>query len=329
AAVALAEAAGWPVLAEPASNARRGPNALTCYPLLLRSRALRERLRVQQAVTVGRPTTSRSVLDLLADAEHHTVVHPTRQWADPVRTADRVAPAATVAADRACATEWLAAWQAADHAARHAVDEVLTGDDALTEARLARDLPATLDAGAMLFLGSSMAVRAVDMFMSPRRDIRLMANRGLSGIDGSVSTAVGAALAHRRLGGGPACALLGDLTFLHDQNGLVLGPHDARPDLTIIVINNNGGGIFSLLPYQRLGAEFERLFGTPHDVSLSAVADAAGWKYEQVTHASQLSSALRSGGPRIVEVRTDRSATAAQYEHLHAAVDRALAVGPV
>src|SRR5690606_34926938 len=116
--------------------------------------------------------------------------------------------------------------------------------------------------------GASMPIRDLDGHMAPRSGIRVLANRGTNGIDGTVSTAVGAALAHQRSGGGPAYALLGDLSLLYDQNGLVIGPEEPRPDLALVVVDNAGGGIFSTL--EQAGdepARFERLFGTPHGVA--------------------------------------------------------------
>ena len=120
---------------------------------------------------------------------------------------------------------------------------MLDDDDSLTEPRLARDIANQVPEGSLLWTGSSLPVRDVDFHLSPREDLRILASRGASGIDGATSTAIGAALAH----GGPAFALIGDLTFLHDASGLALGPGEPRPDLCLVVVNNDGGGIFSTL----------------------------------------------------------------------------------
>jgi 2-succinyl-5-enolpyruvyl-6-hydroxy-3-cyclohexene-1-carboxylate synthase len=190
----------------------------------------------------------------------------------------------------------------------------------VTEPRLARDLVAALPGRALLLAASSMPIRDADQVMRPRRGVRIIGNRGASGIDGLVSTAVGAALAHS----GPSYALLGDLAFLHDQNGLVLGPGEARPDLAIVVVNNAGGGIFSLLPQAGLTGPFERVFGTPHQVDLAYVAAAHGLPYTPLESMSELPKAIGGEGLRIVEARTDRAANAALHGRLREAAHAAV-----
>jgi 2-succinyl-5-enolpyruvyl-6-hydroxy-3-cyclohexene-1-carboxylate synthase len=249
------------------------------------------------------------------------VVSPTlTRWPDPVRSATQVAQEAeipVVSGDGA----WLRTWRTADLAARAAVDEVLDSTDEVTEPRLARDLVAGLPGGSLLFTAASMPIRDLDQVMRPRRGIRIMANRGASGIDGLVSSAMGAALAHN----GRSYALLGDLAFLHDQNGLVLGPRDHRPDLAIVVVNNEGGGIFSLLPQASLKDDpFERVFGTPHRVDLSYLAAAHGLPYTRMESASNLSKAVAGEGLRIIEARTDREANAALHGRMRQAAHNAV-----
>jgi 2-succinyl-5-enolpyruvyl-6-hydroxy-3-cyclohexene-1-carboxylate synthase len=215
---------------------------------------------------------------------------------------------------------WLKDWRSADLAATEAVDAVLDSSDEVTEPRLARDLVAGMPGGALLFSSASMPIRDLDQVMRPRRGIRVMANRGSSGIDGLVSSAIGAALAHS----GRSYALLGDLAFLHDQNGLVLGPQERRPDLAIVVVNNEGGGIFSLLPQSSLPGPFERVFGTPHRVDLSYVAAAHGLPFTRLDAASDLPKALAGEGLRIVEARTDRVANADLHVRMRQAAHQAV-----
>ena len=161
-----------------------------------------------------------------------------------------------------------------------------------------------------------------DLFLAgPREGVRVLANRGAAGIDGTVSTALGAALADQAAGGGQAYALLGDLTFLHDSNGLVSGPQEPRPDLTIVVANNDGGAIFGTLEQGAPGFEgaFERVFGTPHGVDLAALCAATGTPYTLAVTTAELRDALGPrSGVRVVEVRSDRKAAVALDQALRA-----------
>jgi len=175
-------------------------------------------------------------------------------------------------------------------------------------ALIASELLAALPAASLLLAGSSMPVRDLAL-AAPRQGVTVVSNRGAAGIDGTVSTALGAALAWQAAGGGRAFALLGDLTFLHDANGLVLGPDETRPDLTIVVVNNDGGAIFSLLEQgsQEFAGVYERVFGTPHRASLAGLAAAARIGHTMVLRAEDLPAALKGDGIRIVEVPADRA----------------------
>ncbi|MFE9099594.1 2-succinyl-5-enolpyruvyl-6-hydroxy-3-cyclohexene-1-carboxylic-acid synthase [Actinomadura geliboluensis] len=318
--VAAASMAGWPVLAEPNGNARYGDHALSSHHFLLGVPEFVERHRPEVVVTLGKPGLSRPLLALLRRAEEHIVLAPDlSHWPDPVRSATQVAPEVeipVVSGDDA----WLKSWRTADQAAAAAVDAVLDAVPEVTEPRLARDLVAGLPGGSLLFTAASMPIRDLDQVMRPRRGIRIMASRGASGIDGLVSTAIGAALAHS----GRSYALLGDLAFLHDQNGLVIGPYDRRPDLAVVVVNNQGGGIFSLLPQAALRGPFERVFGTPHQVDVSAVAAAHGVPYRRLETAADLPKALTGEGLRIVEARTDRESNAALHAEMRKAAQEAV-----
>jgi 2-succinyl-5-enolpyruvyl-6-hydroxy-3-cyclohexene-1-carboxylate synthase len=313
----LAEAAGWPVLAEPSSGARTGPNALSAYGYLLDSPQFAGAHRPDVIVSAGRPGLSRGQLAFLrgtpgaAPARHVVVTQGPGRWADPARTATDVAAGVSLRGARpGTAPAWLAGWRRADAAARRAADEILDADELPAEPRVARDLAAAMPDGGLLWAGSSLPVRDLDQQMSPRAGLRVLASRGASGIDGLVSSAIGAALAHQAAGGGPAAALLGDLTFVHDAPGLMLGPAEIRPDLCIVVVNNDGGGIFSTLEQAAFPDSFERLFGTPHGTDLGLLAQAAGLPYLLLDKACGLADALRGDGLRVVEVRTDRAAGA-------------------
>jgi 2-succinyl-5-enolpyruvyl-6-hydroxy-3-cyclohexene-1-carboxylate synthase len=162
--------------------------------------------------------------------------------------------------------------------------------------------------------------------MAPRAGLRVLASRGASGIDGLVSSAIGAALAHQAGGGGAACALLGDLAFLHDAPGLMLGPAEPRPDLCVVVVNNNGGGIFSELEQAAIPGPFERVFGTPHGADLGRLCQAAGLPYVRVEYPADLPGLLAGSGLRIIEVRTDRAAGAALRARLREAAAAAAVI---
>ncbi|MBP2704170.1 2-succinyl-5-enolpyruvyl-6-hydroxy-3-cyclohexene-1-carboxylic-acid synthase [Microbispora sp. RL4-1S] len=317
--VAAAGMAGWPVLSEPNGGGRYGDHAVSMYHFLLGDQGFAGAHRPDVVVTLGRPGLSRPLLSWLRGVQEHIVVTPDlARWPDPTRSATQVAQAVEIPI-AAGNDAWLRSWRHAEHVAREAVDEVLDASG-LSEPRLARDLAELLPNGSLLVSGSSMPIRDLDQTMRPRRGLRLMANRGASGIDGVVSTAIGAALAHN----GPAYALMGDLTLLHDQNGLVLGPREPRPDLCLVVVNNDGGGIFSLLPQAALDDQFERIFGTPHGVDFAHVAAAAGLPYTLVSEPDELPRALKGDGLRLVEARTDRRANAAIHSALRDAVRAAM-----
>ncbi len=327
----LAAAAGWPLLAEPSSGARHGPAALRSYEYLLDSADFLAAHRPDLIISAGRPGLSRGQLALLgctgltggSGATRHVVLgQPDGRWADPARAATDVASSVRVRhVPSSSDVGWLDSWRRADAAASEAADSVLDTDPGLSEPLLARDLGAALPGGALLWVASSMPARDLDRHLAPRADLRVLANRGASGIDGMVSSAIGAALAHQRAGGGPAVALLGDLALLHDAPGLMIGPVEPRPDLCLIVVNNNGGGIFSGLEQAAFPDPFERVFGTPHDTDFSHVAAAAGLPYLLVRKAAELPGALVGRGLRLVEVRTDR----AEQSALRSAVAKACA----
>ncbi|MGY1811724.1 2-succinyl-5-enolpyruvyl-6-hydroxy-3-cyclohexene-1-carboxylic-acid synthase [Blastococcus sp. SYSU D00820] len=319
AAADLAAAQGWPVVAEPSSGAWGA--SVRGGALLLGAADWLAAHRPDRVLVVGRPTLSRPVSRLLADPSVRVeTVAASPRFADAGRTTALVGrlPAPGVAADPA----WRAAWTGAADQVGTAVDGLLDAAPALTAARLARDVVAALPAGALLVLGSSTPVRDVDRLAVPRGNVPVVANRGVAGIDGTLSTAVGAALAH----GGTAVALMGDLTFLHDLTGLLTGEGEQVPDLTVVVPDNDGGGIFAQLePGQPAHADsYRRVFGTPHGRDLVAVAGALGWPATRVTAPEELAGALAPGGPRVVVVGTDQRAEADLAVRLREAAVRAL-----
>ena len=318
------------------NNARRA-GAVSTHRQLLAAPGFVAGHAPELVVSVGRPNLSRQILAHLHRAERHVVVtagalgdpaaSPANAFSDPARTATDVVAAVAAPAgldwEHPRRTDWSRSWERAEALAREAVDTVLDADEALSEPRLARDLVSQLPAGSLLYAGSSMPIRDLDATMRARCGVRLVGNRGVSGIDGTVSTAVGAALAHQAGDGGPAYALLGDLAVLHDQNGLIIGPGEPRPDLAVVVVNNDGGGIFSGLE-QAGHPDFERVFGTPHGVSMERVAAVADLPYTRVEWATDLPKALLGEGLRVVEVCTTRAGTAALRRRVQEAVDAAV-----
>ncbi|HYS35025.1 MAG TPA: 2-succinyl-5-enolpyruvyl-6-hydroxy-3-cyclohexene-1-carboxylic-acid synthase [Pseudonocardiaceae bacterium] len=304
AASAAAAEAGWPVIAEPtglSAAVAGGASVLANGSLLVNTGPTPQ---PDEVVVVGRPTLSRGVGALLRAAGRVRVLATGPDWTDPQRLAAEVVD--HIADVPPPDPLWLAEWLVANRAAGAAVDRILAGQPWPTGAHIARDLIAALPAHATLFLGSSNPVRYVDLFGRPGADLRIVANRGVAGIDGSVSTAAGLALGNQE----PGYALLGDLTFLHDSNGLLIGPDEPKPDLTIVVLNDDGGGIFTLLEQgaPEHAASFERMFGTPHGCDLSAMCAGYGVQHLLVTDRDKLRAALTPApGPRVIEIRVDRT----------------------
>jgi 2-succinyl-5-enolpyruvyl-6-hydroxy-3-cyclohexene-1-carboxylate synthase len=322
--LALAERAGWPVLAEPSSNARRGPNALTAYQYLLAAPEFMATHRPDVIISAGRPGLSRPQTALLRTpgARHVVIAQGPGHWADQARHATDVTGSVELTGGASpLPSRWLADWRRADGAARQAADAILDAGDLLTEPRLARDLLRAIPEGSLVWVGSSMPVRDVDFTMPPRADIRILSSRGASGIDGTTSSAIGAALAHDR----PAFALLGDLTFVHDAAGLAIGPGEPQPDLCLIVVNNDGGGIFSTLEQAAFGDSFERLFGTRHGADLQQLAGSFGIPGTRAETPEDLAKALAGTGLRILEVRTSRDDSTALRAVIRAAAISAAA----
>jgi 2-succinyl-5-enolpyruvyl-6-hydroxy-3-cyclohexene-1-carboxylate synthase len=329
AAAALADTCRWPVVAEPSGGGWAAEEVLRSGSLLLGAGSWLETHRPERVVVVGRPTQARSVSAQLADpAMRVEIAAGTPRWADAARGGAVVSLG--VPADlpgEPVATGWLGAWREASARVGAVVDSVLDQAPGFPAARLARDVVAALPAGALLVLGSSTPVRDVDRLAVPRPDLTVLANRGVAGIDGTLSTAIGAALMTQRAGGGPAFALVGDLTFLHDLTGLLGGEGEPAPDLTVVVPDNDGGGIFAQLEpgEDRHARDYRRVFGTPHGRDLVAVATALGWAATRVSEPAELADALRAGGPRVVVVATDQRADADLARQLREAAVRALA----
>ncbi|GBC86193.1 2-succinyl-5-enolpyruvyl-6-hydroxy-3-cyclohexene-1-carboxylate synthase [bacterium HR12] len=324
----LAARVGWPVAAEPTSGLRL-PGTLEAAQALFADAAFAAAHEPEVVLQVGAAPTSRPALGLVARAGRLVIVDPDDLVADPHRRAARrlvVDPEALcrAALRRAPArgeTAWLRAWREADRRARSALDAMLDAWTEPSEPRVARDVAAWVPEGGTLVVASSMPVRDLDLAMRPRTGLRVLANRGASGIDGFVSTALGVAAA-----GSPTVALAGDLSLLHDV-GSLLWRGRRGPDLVLVVPNNDGGAIFSMLPQRDL-PELEPLFVTPHGLDLGAVCEAAGVGHALVLRAEDLPEALEraraAGGVQVVEVPVERAATVRHHAELRGAVGEAL-----
>ncbi len=330
----LARATGWPVLAEPTSGLRTDASTVIAHaPLLAGHPDLTLSLTPDLVLRLGRTGLSREVAGLLSPKVPQLLLGAEGTWDDPERVvgerlvADVHATVAALSVQLGLPTtsDYGQRWRQLDACAAAAIDAVLDRDEQPSEPRTARDLLAGLASGTTLVVASSMPIRDLDRFARPRTDVRVLANRGASGIDGFASTVLGVALASA----GPVVALTGDLSLLHDANGFLLSPDAAQVDAVFVVVDNDGGGIFSFLPQAGFPGSFERVFGTPHGRELADLARFHRLAYHPVTAADELVPAVVTatevGGLHLVHVRTDRSANLALHHELTAAVHAAVA----
>ena len=313
---ALAEQAGWPLLAEPSSGAKGGPNRVGAYRLLLENASLAA--DVERVVAVGRPTLSRPVTRLLGRPEVELVQvvgHP--DDVGPEREVRRVVGPVTAAPTDDDA--WLRRWTDAGRRAEQAVDAVLDARSDLCGPWLAREIACATGSDEVLVVASSNPVRDLDLVAPPRDGARVLANRGLAGIDGTVSTAVGAAAASGRA----TRLLVGDLAALHDLGGLVVPEAErSRLRLQVVVLDDDGGGIFGLLEHARHPASFERVFGTPHGADLVQAARGLGARASRAADRADVTSSLRPVPPglSVLVVPADRASLVTLHGELRAAV---------
>ncbi len=310
---ALARACGYPVLPEPTSQIRCGPHdrelVAPAYDLVFRD--LPEALEPELVIRVGDMVTSKPVRTWLGDHSgcRQVVIDPDGAWNEPTSTADLIARADPVALLSAFAAQltpdedrgWEESWLAASAAAEAAVDAFLDrlGDE-LFEPRVHRDLGALVPPRSTVFVASSMPIRDLETFLpSSERELRFLANRGANGIDGMVSSGLGAAA----VAPGRTYVVTGDLGLYHDMNGL-LAVRRLGVEATVIVMNNRGGGIFDFLPIARHTDGYEELFGTPTGLELGKVADLYGLAFTSVGSYADLPDALSR--PGLVEIPLDR-----------------------
>lgn len=368
---ALADAAGWPLLAEPSSGARTAVAAIPAYRVVLEELGQ----EIQRAIVFGHPTLSRPVSRVLARDDVEIVVVTSRglPWTDVAGTAAQVATGVALA-DRCAAggdvgtgdahdaegagertvspedradAHWLGRWRRAGRAAAEALTSGVPGgagagpDGAELDGAgfggtgfggavldgLAVASRVATDARPVLVVGSSLAIRDLDLMApaGPGSAPETLANRGLAGIDGTIATATGVALARRA----PVRVLLGDLSFVHDLGALARGDLEQEVDLQVVVLNDHGGGIFATLEHGRPehADAFERVFGTPQHIDIAALAAGFGASHRRVTTRAELDETLGEPirGRGVVEVILDRRDLGARRAEL---IDRARAAIP-
>jgi len=320
----------WPLLADPLSGARRGRGAIAHYEDLLRMDA--DARRPDLVVRCGDLPTCKPLREWLAGLADDVVqvaFDPQSVWQDPagvvavVLDADPAATLDRVSAqlDGAVEDDWLAGWRLADERAAAAIDDVL--GEGLSEPAVARELGRRLPADATLFVASSMPIRDVERFTPVRADPpRVLSNRGANGIDGTVSSAFGAAA----VSAGPVVLLIGDVALAHDIGGLLAGRRLGLA-LTIVVLNNDGGGIFEFLPIAAERDVFEQHVATPHGLDFVHAAALYGCEHTRAdsldAFATQLDAALAGGATSIIEVRGDRSDNLALHRRMPGGPDYA------
>ena len=330
AASAFAAAAGWPLLADPLSGARHGDLAVAHYDALLRVEAFTDLARPEVVLRVGDVPTSKPLRTWLAGLDAvQVLLDPDGAWQDPAQVVDLALPqepapvlAALAEAVAPADPAWAAAWRAADDRAAQAIAGAL-GEE-LSEPRLAAELGAALPAEATLVVASSMPVRDLETFAPARDDPpRVLANRGANGIDGTLATAYGVAAGSD----GPVVCLLGDVAFAYDVGSLLTARRLAVP-LTIVLVDNGGGGIFDFLPIASQSDAYEHHVATPTGLDVAGIAAAYGLQHLPVATLPELRAAvdhgLTSAGTTLVVVRTRRPENVRLHREVWAAVARAL-----
>jgi 2-succinyl-5-enolpyruvyl-6-hydroxy-3-cyclohexene-1-carboxylate synthase len=342
----LAAVLHWPVIADPSSGCRLPrPATVSHADEILRVPVMAERLRPDIVLRLGALPASKVVGQWLAanGAWQIGIVADGTRYDPDSTLASTLAVEPSALCERLVeelrATEqggtrpaapdgWYEDWTAADSEVASVIRQVLADQTRLTEPAVAREVVASMPAGSHLMVSSSMPVRDVEWYAAPREGLTVHANRGANGIDGVMSTAVGIALGT----GARTGILIGDVAFLHDTNALI-GASRRLIDLVVVVVDNDGGGIFSFLPQAAIlpEAQFELLFGTPHGVDLGALAAAHGCTVTRVDRPAgvgpAVAAAAATGGVHVVIIRTDRATNVAAHEELHAAVGAALRNG--
>ena len=304
----FADALGWPVIAEDPLTFEK---AISHASIFLTSRAIADDLVPDTVVVIGRTTLSRSINAFIKSARKEIVIDPRMATVDSDRMASQKFLQLPKVEVQPADSEYKEKWQKYSQRAAKMVGDISQWSEAL----IAREIGAAIPAGTSLFISSSRPIRDLEGFASARTGVETFANRGLAGIDGNISTALG--IASQRTA---TVAVLGDLGFLHDLTGLI---HNEDINLKILVINNDGGGIFSTLS-QRGVAGFEEVFGTPHGKDLAAIASAIGVPAKTISTQAELKSELAApikGVSVVVITAPDREANADFLKKVYSQVD--------
>ncbi|MBS1848678.1 MAG: 2-succinyl-5-enolpyruvyl-6-hydroxy-3-cyclohexene-1-carboxylic-acid synthase [Actinobacteria bacterium] len=318
--------AGLTLDAVPVLSDHRGAvvGTVAHWDLLVRSPTFRDDHRPDLIVSTGMPPASKALATWLASLDvPRVVLAPGVRWIDPAHRATWMLRTPTVLSLRG-EPGWAEGWRAAGDTAGAVVDDHLAASGTLTEPGVARLVLTTRASGSTVVVSSSMPIRDLETFGAPRPDVRVLANRGVNGIDGVVSTALGVALT-----GAPTTLVIGDLALLHDQGSLT-GLAERGVDLTIVVVDNRGGGIFSFLPQrdQLDDDRFEALFGTPQAADPVAIISAHGIECSVVATTHELAAAANAAGSRTgvraIVARSDRSANRTVHEAIVDAVIAAI-----
>ena len=304
----FADALGWPVIAEDPLTFEK---AISHASIFLTSRAIADDLVPDTVVVIGRTTLSRSINAFIKSARKEIVIDPRMATVDSDRMANQKFLQLPKVEVQPADSEYKEKWQKYSQRAAKMVGDISQWSEAL----IAREIGAAIPTGTALFVSSSRPIRDLEGFASARTGVETFANRGLAGIDGNISTALGIASQRKE-----TIAVLGDLGFLHDLTGLI---HNEDINLKILVINNDGGGIFSTLS-QRGVAGFEEVFGTPHGKDLAAIASAIGVPAKTISTQVELKSELAApikGVSVVVITAPDREANADFLKKVYSQVD--------
>jgi len=329
---ALSTALHAPVLADPVSGIRNATGVIGAYDYFLRDPVLADSLQPDHILRFGAPPTSKPLATYLV--KHRNVCQVQVAWPgetpDPDLTADefvcanpRAVCAAITGSSGSAEPSWLPAWCAAESSTLAATGHALPEDEA-TEPSAVLDLAAVVPEGATLVAGNSMPTRDFVSFLpAGTRAAAVLANRGASGIDGVISTALGASA----VSDGPTVLVIGDLSFYHDMNGLLAAQRFGLR-ATIVLINNDGGGIFSFLPQHDDAEHFETLWGTPHGIDFSHVAGLYGVGFQRVTTREEYKAALKASfwadGVQVIEIKTDREENLRLHQRIWDEVAKAI-----